>query len=119
VARTEIAPTSLNKIKLADALADRMGLSRTVAYEAVENVFDIMAVTVAQGGSVSITNFGGFALKEKRARLARNPQNGEPIQVPQRKGIKFSVSPRLNDFANSDTPERTTIRKHTKAPAPR
>lgn len=116
MARTENAPTNLNKIKLADALAERMGLARSVAYEAVENVFDILAATVAQGGSVSITNFGGFALKEKQARLARNPQTGDTIQVPSRKGIKFAASPRLVGFANSEEPERTTIRKHTKAP---
>lgn len=108
---TEALTLSLNKLKLADRLADRMGLARTVAYETVENIFDICAQTVAQGGSVSITNFGSMELVEKQPRRARNPQTGESIDVPARKAVKFNVSPRLNAFANSANPASTTIKK--------
>lgn len=119
MARTESLPPSLNKMTLADALAARMGLSRGVAYEAVENLFEVVAETVAQGGSVSVTNFGSFSRTERQPRMARNPHTGDPIQVPPRKAVKFVVSPRLRAFANSENPEQTTIRKHTKAPLPR
>jgi nucleoid DNA-binding protein len=112
VAASENVPPSLNKGKLADALAERTGLARPVAKEVVENVFEILASTVARGGRVSISNFGGFSRAEKRPRMARNPHNGDKIQVPARKGIKFSVSPRLLDYANSDDPSATTIRKN-------
>jgi nucleoid DNA-binding protein len=111
VAKTETPPPSLNKVKLADCLAQRMGLARTVAYEAVENVFEIMARTVATGGSVSITNFGSVELIEKRGRRARNPHTGEAIDVPPRKAVKFNASPRLNGFANSSDPTQATIKK--------
>lgn len=116
MAKTDTVPPSLNKMKLADCLASRMGLARTVAYEAVENVFDIMAATVAQGGSVSITNFASMELVGRRERRARNPQTGETIEVPSRKVVKFNVSPRLTEFANSADPSRTTIKKLPKGP---
>lgn len=114
---TETTPLSLNKMKLADKLANRMGLARTVAYETVENIFDICAQTVAQGGSVSITNFGSMELIEKKPRRARNPHTGEPIDVPARRAVKFHVSPRLNEFANSPDPSGTTIKKLPKSPS--
>jgi nucleoid DNA-binding protein len=117
VANVEQKPGNLNKMLLAEALADRMGLARSVAQEAVENVFDICARTVAQGYTVSITNFGSFALVEKKERMARNPHNGERVRVAARKAVKVSISPRWNDFANSARPEDTTIRKQAKGPS--
>lgn len=116
MARTENPQMSLNKMSLADAIAARTGLARSVAYEAAESLFDIVAETVAKGGSVSVTNFGSFSRTEKRPRMARNPQTGDPIQVPARRGVKFSVAPRLCAYANSDSPESATIRKGTRVP---
>lgn len=114
MAETEDIPVNLNKVKLADSLAVRTGMARSVAYEAVENIFDIIASRVAQGGSVSITNFGSFSRTDKSGRLARNPQTGDRIHVPPRKAVKFAVSPRLVDFANSPDPTCATIRKNSK-----
>lgn len=117
MAKTESIPPSLNKMTLADLLADRTGLARSVAYETVETLFDICARTVAQGGSVAITNFGSLELREKGPRAARNPHTGESITVPARKVVKFNVAPRLVEYANSPDPSATTIRKLTKGPS--
>lgn len=117
MANVEQGPTNLNKQLLADQLSERVGLSRSIAQEVVETVFDICAWTVAQGYSVSITNFGSMELVEKKARMARNPQTGDRIQVPSHKAVRFNVSPRLNQFANSDKPELATIRKRAKGPS--
>lgn len=117
MANDEKKPRDLNKQLLAEALAERMGLARSVAAEAVENVFDILAWTVAQGYSVSITNCLSVERVDKKSRMARNPHNGERIEVPARKAVKVNVSPRLNEFANSDRPELTTIRKLAKGPS--
>jgi len=117
VANDEQKPRNLNKQLLAETLADRMGLSRSVAAEAVETMCDIIAWTVAQGGSVSITNFLSLDRVDKKPRMARNPHSGDRIQVPARRSVKVTVSPRLNYFANSDHPEDATIRKQAKGPA--
>lgn len=114
MAETETTRQTLNKAKLADAVADDTGLARSVAYEVVERVFDIMAKTVASGGSVSISNFGSMERIDKGPRAARNPQTGARIQLPPRKAVKWTVSPRLQQFANSDDPSQTTIRKMAK-----
>lgn len=117
MANAEYTPTNLNKMSLAKVLADQMGLSGSVAYEAVETVFDICARTVAQGYTVSITNFASMELVTKKSRMARNPHTGERIEVPSRKAVKFNVSPRLNEFANSVDPSLATIRKLAKGPS--
>ena len=117
MAETETTPQTLNKAKLADAVAHNTGLARGVAYEVVESVFDIMARTVANGGAVSISNFGSMERIVRGPRAARNPQTGERIQLPARKAVKWTVSPRLQEYANSDDPSRTTIRKVARSAA--
>lgn len=116
MATTESIPTTLNKMSLAERLSDRTGLGRAVAYEAVECMFDIVAVTVASGGTISITNFGSLERVDRTSRRARNPHTGEAIQVPARKAVKWNPSPRLTEFANSANPADATIRKTGKGP---
>lgn len=107
----------LNKMSLAEAVAEQKGGSVSDIYETLEIAFDIIAKRVAQGARVSITNFGSWARPVKKSRRARNPQTGETLIVPDRKGIKFSASPRWIGFANSDDPSAATIRKNPKSPA--
>lgn len=102
---------------LADRLADRAGMSKAFADEVVEAVFDIIVNHVAQGGRVSITNFGGFFRGRRPARVARNPQSGEPVKVPERNSVSFTPSPRWVEYANSPRPERATIKKLPKGSA--
>jgi DNA-binding protein HU-beta len=117
VTNTERPRANLNKQSLADAVASEMGLARSVAYEALETAFDIMAREVAQGGTVSITNFLSMERVEKKVRMARNPHTGERIEVPARLAVRVKVAPQLNQFANSEDPSLTTIRKKGKGPA--
>lgn len=112
------APT-LNKKKLAEVLASRTGLARSVAYDAVETMFEAIAQTVAKGGVVAITNFGSFSRVDKQSRMARNPQTGDPISVPARKDPKFVAAPRLKSFTNSPNPGSATIRKNVPVAAGR
>lgn len=117
MANVDYKPSDLNKQTLAYALADRTGLARSVAAEAVETMFDVIAWTLAQGYSVSITNFASMELVTKKERMARNPHSGERIKVGARKAVKINISPRLTEFANSATPYKTTIRKMAKGPS--
>lgn len=117
MAQEQTPVTNLNKLSLAHTVADRASMSQSSAYDVTETVFDVVANNVARGGSISVTNFGTFTRVKRPARYARNPQTGERVLVPERYVIKFVPSARLTEFANSDTPEATTIRKRPKGPA--
>lgn len=117
MANDEKKPVSLNKQSLAKMLAAETGLAGIVAQETVETLCDIITRTVAEGGSVSITNFISLKRVGKKSRMARNPHTGDRIEIPSRFAVRASISPRFNDFANSDNPSRATIRKSGKGPA--
>lgn len=115
MATTESTAVNLNKTTLAEALAERNGFAVPVARATVEDIFEIIAVTVAAGGSVQITNFGRVERVDRKAAQRRNPHTGESISVEAGKRVKWTISPRLTAYANSANPALCTIRKNPKS----
>ena len=62
---------------------------------AVRTVFDAIARALREGEKVSISNFGTFRVKARRARDARNPKTGTGVSVPPKKGVRFKASKQL------------------------
>lgn len=55
---------------------------RKIATLAVETLFDTVVRAVVEGRTVNVTGFGTLKIVERKARIARNPKTGEPVQVP-------------------------------------
>ncbi|NIQ01791.1 MAG: integration host factor subunit alpha, partial [Nitrospinaceae bacterium] len=72
--------TTIVKSDLVDRVYEKVGFTRQEAVEAVEVLFNEIKTVLAKGENVRISNFASFYLKEKKARNARNPKTGEPIQ---------------------------------------
>ena len=53
---------------------------------------DTVVKSVKKGESVKIPGLGIFRLRKMKARMGRNPQTGEPIKIPARKKVGFSVA---------------------------
>lgn len=116
MAQIVVHPGNLNKKTLADQFAARSDVSSAAALDFMETLFDIIGQTVAAGGTVAVTNFGTWSRPNRSARMVRNPQTGNKFMVPEQYGIKFAVSPRLVQYANSGNPSAATIRKLPKGP---
>ncbi|MDQ3252647.1 MAG: HU family DNA-binding protein, partial [Acidobacteriota bacterium] len=48
-------------------------------------------------GEFSLPGFGKLVLSERKAREGRNPQTGDPIQIPAKTTLKFRVSKGMKD----------------------
>lgn len=70
----------MNKAELVDALSLRLG-SRKDASAALEAVVEEIMRAVSKGEKVSVTGFGVFEKRERKARTARNPRTGETVKV--------------------------------------
>ena len=85
----------MNKTELASALAHRTGLTKTKAAEVINTLFDtemgIIASTCRYGEKVTLTGFGAFQQKTQGARQGVNPSTGQPMQIPEKKVVKFSA----------------------------
>jgi len=87
----------MTKQQLVVALAHETGLDLTTAGTAVDSVIDIITRTVADGRKVTLTGFGTFEAVHRAERVGRNPQTGEPVEIPATRVPKFRPGTRFKD----------------------
>jgi DNA-binding protein HU-beta len=87
----------MNKQSLADAIHEKLGITKMAAEQAVDTIIDAIVSTLKQDGEVSIAGLGIFSTKARAARTARNPRTGESIQVPAMRVPKFRPAKGLKD----------------------
>ena len=90
----------MNKHDFVKAVAEATGESQTATKPLVEAVFDVMADTLINGEGIEMVGFGKFAVVDRAARVGRNPQNGEEMEIPARKAVKFTPYGALKDAVN-------------------
>lgn len=78
----------MTKDEFADKLASKTDLPKSKAKDVIDAIFStdarqgIIAVELDAGRDFTITGFGTFATRRRKARKGRNPQTGEEIQIP-------------------------------------
>ena len=82
----------MTKAQLVAKLAEGTGVSRKQVDDLLGSMIDTVVKTVKKGESVKIPRLGIFRLRKTKARIGRNPQTGEPIKIPARKKVGFSVA---------------------------
>jgi DNA-binding protein HU-beta len=71
----------MNRRELINALAEKTGTDKKSAEGFLGSFVDIVTGTVSKGEPVTISGFCKFARVDRAARMGRNPQTGEPIQI--------------------------------------
>ena len=87
----------MNKTELIAAVAERTGLTKKDAERAVAATFDTIAAQLAAGEKIQVTGFGTFEVKEREARVGRNPLTGESIQIAASRTPVFKAGKGLKD----------------------
>jgi DNA-binding protein HU-beta len=91
----------MNKLDLVRSAVDRLELSRKDAIVLIDGVFaDIEAACIA-GEAVKIPGFGQFKVRDRAARMARNPATGEQVKVPAKRVFKFLPAKALKEAVMS------------------
>ena len=92
-----MAQKTLTRMDLADAVHSQVGLSRNESAELVESVLTHMSDALANGQSVKISSFGTFSIRDKAARVGRNPKTGEEVPILPRRVLTFRPSHLMKD----------------------
>ena len=90
----------MKKSDIAGRMADRIGLSRSAAGNAVDAVFEAVGEALANGEEVRIAGFGTFGKTNRPARTGRNPQTGESLSIPASIAPAFKPGKALKDAVN-------------------
>lgn len=85
-----MAGKALTKAKVLDHLATKMDMPKKQVAEFLDELC-ILAYGEAKNG-FTVPGIGKLVLVDRKARMGRNPQTGEPIKIPAKKVVKFRVS---------------------------
>lgn len=95
----------MTKADIIEAVYEKVGgFSKKEAAEIVESVFNQIKETLERGEKIKISGFGNFIVREKKARIGRNPQTGEEITISARRVLTFKPSQVLKNVLNPSQP---------------
>lgn len=86
---------SMTKSQIADHLAGKAGITKKTAVQLLDD-FAALAYREAKNAFV-VPGVGKLVLANRKARMGRNPQTGEPIKIPAKRVVKFRVAKMAKD----------------------
>lgn len=82
----------MNKADLVKHIEEHTALSHEESCRALAAIVDCITEELHSGsGTVVLTGFGTFAVKQRPARVGRNPSTGQPISIPAKKAPTFQA----------------------------
>ena len=109
----------MTKNELVRELADDFELPRKQMAELLEALLEKMTAVLKSGDKVALPPFGQFRVRDRAARIARNPQTGEPVKVPAKRVLRFTAARPLKEAvgtikrgsAKKAAPKKSTAKK--------
>ena len=77
------------------SLATRTGFTKVITEKFLQAFIDLI-----KGGTVKISGFGSFEVRERKGRMGTNPQTGVPIEIASSQSPVFRASKCLKDSVN-------------------
>ena len=91
---------NVNKAELIDRIAESSDISKAAAGRALDAAIDAITDSLKDAESVSLVGFGTFLVRDRAARMGRNPQTGATIQINAAKVPAFKPGKALKDALN-------------------
>ncbi|MGB6521350.1 MAG: HU family DNA-binding protein [Candidatus Cybelea sp.] len=103
----------MNKQDLVRSTVERLEISRKDAVDLVDGLFEDILAAVVSGEAVKIPGFGQFKVRDRAARMARNPATGEQVKVPAKRVFKFLPAKALKEAVMAKRGSRSTGARKT------
>lgn len=87
----------MNKTEMIAAMAETSGLSKKDCEAALTAFLTATESALKSGDKVQLVGFGSFEVKERAARIGRNPSTGAEINIPASKAPAFKPGKALKD----------------------
>ena len=87
----------MNKTELITLTAQNAGMARKDTERVINAAIDAITAALVNGDKVQLSGFGSFEVKDREARVGRNPHTKEAIEIPATKVPGFKASKTLKD----------------------
>jgi DNA-binding protein HU-beta len=90
----------VNKSELVDQIAESADISKASAGRALDAALDAITGSLKNSDPVALVGFGTFTVRDRAARVGRNPQTGAPIQIAAARVPAFKPGKALKEALN-------------------
>lgn len=90
----------MNKNDLIEVMAQSADISKNAASRALDAFVNSVTESLQERKDVVLVGFGSFKSSQRVARTGRNPQTGEPMQIPASIVVRFSAGKKLKEALN-------------------
>lgn len=97
---TESAVSTMTKANLVEQVLSLGHLTRQDSEVIVDSVFDAVIGALQRGDKIEVRGFGSFRIRQREARIGRNPKTGARVDVPAKRVPYFKPSKELRDMVN-------------------
>ena len=87
----------MNKAELISAVAANADVSKKEAEAVITATLDVITNALKEGEKVQMVGFGSFEVKKRAARVGRNPQTKEAVEIPASVVPAFKAGKALKD----------------------
>jgi DNA-binding protein HU-beta len=85
----------MTKSQITEHMAGRSGITKKAAVQFLDDLASL-AYKEAKN-SFTLPGLGKLVLRNRKARMGRNPQTGEPIKIAAKRVVKFRVAKACKD----------------------
>lgn len=79
----------MTKKDIVRTISEEVGLTQQQTKKIVQKTFDAIIECLVNERRIELRNFGVFEVKQRAARMARNPRTGKEVEVPQKYVVTF------------------------------
>jgi len=90
----------MNKADLVGAVAEKAGMTKKDAEQAITATFDAITDALKSGEKIQMVGFGTFEVKDRAERIGRNPKTKEEIIIAASKSPSFKAGKSLKEAVN-------------------
>ena len=106
----------MTKADLVEEVSRVTELTRKDSEVIVDTLFDSVIKALKTGDKLEVRGFGSFRVRQRNARVGRNPKTGEKVEVPAKRVPYFKPSKELKDLINEDGSVPSTPSESPAAP---
>ncbi|HHB92960.1 MAG TPA: HU family DNA-binding protein [Thioploca sp.] len=90
----------MNKSELIATVSENTDIPKTTISKAVDAMMDAIKDALSDGDTVTLIGFGTFSVRDRAARVGRNPRTGERLDIKATKVPVFKPGKSMKDAVN-------------------
>ena len=95
--------SKMTKAELVEKVSGQINLTKKQTEVVVNTVFQSITDSLSEGRKVELRGFGSFRVRERNARIGRNPKSGAQVDVPAKRVPFFKAGKELRELVDKNT----------------